>query len=271
MNEDNSEATLKQDANLKRESSQTGTSSLQLRNRSDQLCHKVRIENQIIQQDIKLYNLIKLILSLEENEQQRRKTIDKLLKLIPNLNGVKKNLDPRINYDEAFNSALKNVWQNINSFPKLFHLDFDLDADNSDVNHVRICFVKWFNKILKRRIFDLYRQNKQQPFSWEQCGTQHVEHNLSRDIDPLEQLANQEWLDKLRYYLQQDPERILQHHPEGYPKCTCQELIQRRLLRETCQKWRDIAKELYLPQGTLTAFWYRKCLPVLQEIAEKIK
>ena len=223
----------------------------------------------IIQQDIKLYNAIKLILSLEENEEERRKAVDELLKLIRCLNGVKKNSDPRINYEEAFNSALINVWQNINTFPKLFHLDFDLDANKSNVTHVRICFVKWFNKILQRRIYDLYRQNKQQPFSWEQCVTQSIKHNLCRDIDPLEQLAKQEWSDKLRDYLHHDPEGILQHHPEGYPQCTCQELIQRRLLKEPSQKWRDIAKELQVPQGTLTAFWYRKCLPCLQKIAEK--
>lgn len=267
MNDDSSGVTLKQDVTVKREGNQTEKSSLQSRSIGDRPCNNARGDNQILQQDIKLYELIKRILSLEENEGQRRKAVNELLKLILNLNGVKRNLDPRINYDEALNLALENAWQNINTFPRVFNLDLD----NSDVTQVRICFVKWFNKILQRRIYDLYRQQKRQPFSFEQYGTQSIEHNQSLGIDSLEQLANQERLDKLLYYLHHDREGILQDHPEGYPGCTCQELIQRRLLRETSQKWRDIAKELDLPQGTVTAFWYRKCLLILQQIAEKIK
>jgi hypothetical protein len=261
MNEEGYGVRLKQDVIAKTETRQTEKISL----RSRKICDRSHNAMGKNQQDQVLYQLLKLILSQPESPENQRRAINELLTLIPNLNGVKKHRDPRINYKEALNLALENVWQKIHTFPKLL----DLDLDNSDVTDVNTRFVKWFNKILKRRIFDLYRQLGKQPLSLDQYPTQSLGNNLSIDIGYLEQLANQEWLDELRDYLQHDPEGILQEYPKGYPQCTCQELIKRRLLREKAQKWQEIASELNLPQGTVTAFWYRKCLLILNKIATK--
>lgn len=225
-------------------------------------CHEESNNDQSLQQDEYLCQLIKTILLHEVEEKARQKAMDGLLKLIPKLKGIKKNLDPRINYDEALNLAFSNVWQKITTFPRLYNLDID----NADAAFTHICFVKWFNKILQRRIFDLYRELGQQPFSLQE----YIETEGDIVRDNLEQIANQEFLEKLQDYLQQDPDRILQCHPEGFPQCSCQELTYRRLLKEEPEKWRDIAQDLKVPQGTITAFWNRKCKPILQKIPNKL-
>ncbi|BAZ14016.1 hypothetical protein NIES4071_58560 [Calothrix sp. NIES-4071] len=225
--------------------------------------HEESNNNQSLQQDEQLCQLIKIVLLHEVKEKDRQRAMNGLLKLIPKLRGIKKNLDPRINYDEALNLAFSNVWQKITTFPRLYNLDID----NADAAFTRLCFVKWFNKILQRRIFDLYRTLGQQPLSLQECI--EVEGELGRDN--LEQIADQEFLDKLQNYLTHDPDRILQCHPEGFPQCSCQELIYRRLLKEVPEKWRDIAQDLSIPQGTVTAFWNRKCKLILQQIPNKLR
>jgi hypothetical protein len=224
--------------------------------------HEESNNNQSSQQDKQLCQLIKMILLHEVEEKNRQRAMDGLLKLIPKLRGIKKNLDHRISYDEALNLALSNVWQKITTFPRLYNLDID----NADEAFTRLCFVKWFNKILQRRIFDLYRELGQQPLSLQE----YIEVEGDVGKDNLEKIANQEFLEKLQDYLQHDPDGILQCHPEGFPQCSCQELIYRRLLKEVPEKWREIAQELSIPQGTITAFWNRKCKPILQQIPNKL-
>lgn len=224
-------------------------------------CHDQRL----LLQDQDLHRLLKEILSLEVEGKNQKRAIKKLLKLIPQLNGVRQCPGSQINYQEALNLALENVWLNITKFPKVFALDIN----NADATYVRRCFVKWFSKILQRRIFDIYRERGRQPFI-SLDAFPHEFPNTSTTANGIDQLAHQEWLTKLQNYLSNDPERSLQCHPKDAPQCTCQELIKRRLLREPAQKWQEIAQELKLPQGTVTAFWYRQCIPLLKEIAQKL-
>lgn len=214
--------------------------------------------------DEKLYQVIKKILYQGGDDQNRKRAIDSLLELTLKLNGIRKHSSKKINYQEALNLALENVWLNITNFPKIF----ELDIDNSDASYIRQCFVKWFNKILQRRISDLYREIKRQPISLEKLPQKVA--NIGTTNNELDQIANQEWVDKLKDYLNRDPDGILQRHPKETPKCSCQELIKRRLLSEPSEKWQTIAEDLNLPQGTVTAFWHRQCMPLLQEIAQKL-
>jgi hypothetical protein len=229
-------------------------------------CNQLLQEEQALQEE-QLYEIIKRILSREVDKASRDKGIKDLIVLIPKLKGIKQNFDQRIDYPLALNLAYTNVWQEISTFPNLYKLDID----NANAVRVRVCFLKWFNKILQRRIYDLYRE-----LSRDRRKIKQLELNTSLEIDEvdnLEQIANQEYFDRLQNYLKHDPDRILQCHlkVEGVTKCTCQELIRRRLLKEPPEKWRDIAQELNLPQGTLTAFWNKKCKPILQQIPERLR
>ncbi len=40
-------------------------------------------------------------------------------------------------------------------------------------------------------------------------------------------------------------------------------------LEQPPKKWEDITKTLNVPYGTLTPHWYRRCEPLLKEIANK--
>ena len=86
----------------------------------------------------------------------------------------------------------------------------------------------------------------------------------------LDQIAHQEQLQKVKDYIRNDPDGVLQIHPDGAPQCSCQELCNRRLLSEPSERWRDIAQDLHLSQGTVTAFWHRQCKPLLREIPKKL-
>ncbi len=212
-------------------------------------------------QSEQLYYCIREILQQENGSREQRKALNRLLYLIPKLPGIRKTLDPRIEYQEALNRALENVWSNIHSFPSLY----GLDISDVDVIHVQCCFTKWFNKILQRRIFDIYREQGRQPLCFEDT------ENIGFTLDPLNRLADEELLNKIKNYIHQDPERLLQQcHLKTAPQCNCQELVKRRLLSDNAQKWRDIAQELHLPQGTVTAFWNRQCIPLLRAIALKL-
>ncbi len=71
-------------------------------------------------------------------------------------------------------------------------------------------------------------------------------------------------------YLENDPDGLLQGcHVRNRPDCNCHILVKKRLLEHPATTWGELAKELNSTIGTLSGYFTKKCIPLLQEIAQK--
>ncbi|MFW6296849.1 MAG: hypothetical protein ACOC04_06630 [Halothece sp.] len=245
---------------------------------SSRLSFQVRVS----MDDKTLCQLIQQVINSNDGTSEQRQALERLLKCIPKLPGIYKENNPRLDYNNAFNQALMNLagmslktgkgmsGKNIRSFAEKTNL-------NSPPETVRQNLVNWFNKILKRRIYDFYRQLPNEPFSLdvsfgEDDSDTHLDNVKSLTLSGIDELISEEELkenQKQEEELKQRFEELAQEmkdFPNGCPNCTCYELIQRRELRRPKQKWKDIADELNVPQGTVTAHWHRKCKPILKRL-----
>ncbi|GAB4289369.1 MAG: hypothetical protein Fur0025_23780 [Oscillatoriaceae cyanobacterium] len=76
---------------------------------------------------------------------------------------------------------------------------------------------------------------------------------------------------KMLLYIKTDPQgRLRNCHPHKYPQFNCHELAKRRLLKNPPDGWKDITEELQVPYSTGVSHWLRKCLPLLQKIAQEL-
>jgi hypothetical protein len=130
---------------------------------------------------------------------------------------------------------------------------------------------------LRYRIRDLYQEDKQK--SQRETSLDAPIYGGNNDLniptlgdvivgdfsEPMETLIKEDFGDKLSAEIQK-----LGCHPKKYPQCTCGEIARRYLLRNPPQIQKDIAEELKVPLGTLTAHWHRKCKPLLQEIYQEL-
>lgn len=251
----------------------------------------------------KLLRLIKILLqpNTEIGENQKKIYLKQLLLLIPYLLGIKKTTrDSRIKYDDALNRALESFYRALKNENDRRGLPNSFSFLVGDINHVdaeefRKRFTNWFNKIINYKIIDLQRQLNKCPSSidyYEKILPDPKLSGLDRLCEEEEQKANQNRLEKVKdsitnkdsVHITEDLKKRLQDHPKGYPDCTCQELIIRRLLggreeernaneerKYVPEKWKDIAKDLRVPYGTVTAHWHRKCLPLLTEIKNNLE
>ena len=81
----------------------------------------------------------------------------------------------------------------------------------------------------------------------------------------------QQFIQKMLLYIKTDPEgRLRNCHPHKYPQFNCHELAKRQLLKDPPDRWKDITEELQVPYSTGVAHWQRKCLPLLQTIAQEL-
>jgi hypothetical protein len=183
-------------------------------------------------------------------------------------------------YDEALPVTERDVKRNINKFPQIYRLNLETtDCQNaSETAIVRKRFISWVMMILSRDCYDVKRGQKNRPKTVSlsdpaginQGGT--IEDTIpdTQSLSSLEIILAEE---ELQENQQQEKElkRLIESlvcHPKGYPNCTCYELIQRRLLKTPPQQWMEIAIELEIPYGTVTAHWNRKCKQRLEEISK---
>ena len=208
-----------------------------------------------------------------------------LIELVPSLPAISRRQYPRIEYQEALNQALAAIsvhGKQVSGRPvRLFIQKFKLDLDSADpahIAHIRECFVKRFNRILKNIVAQMYNQMDYHLSLDAPTGGDGSTPlgNLVSDLtpNPMEQAERAETWDigrNARRYIVEDPEGKLRDcHPSGYPQSNCQELAKRRLLNEPPDKWREIALALSVPFGTVTAHWKRKCYPLLQKIVKNL-
>lgn len=92
-------------------------------------------------------------------------------------------------------------------------------------------------------------------------GCTHLDLLPSSTPDPLQLLIYQEQLmgDRLSPFLTDPAYAII--HPRRHPEVTFPEVLRRRLAGQT---FLQISEELQIKMGTLTAFWARRCVPILK-------
>ncbi|WP_414526957.1 hypothetical protein [Nodularia chucula] len=225
--------------------------------------------------DEHLQQLLQALSKTEQRSRDERQIIGKILKLIPNLPGICRNYDPKINYEDAFNRAIEGVWLGIRKFVQV-SITRILNA-NAEIN--RRSFVAWFNRILKNKIFDLYRQHKKQPLSLDiQIAEESDTHLnfLTYDINitSIEQLITEEEIiqnkekeKRIKSFLEQD-EELLKCKLKNNPQCNCQALIKLRMLKQPPEIWQEIGKYFQIASWkTIESHWRRKCLPLLNQIS----
>jgi hypothetical protein len=183
-------------------------------------------------------------------------------------------------YDEALPVTERDVNRNINKFPQNYRLNLEtVNCQNSsETALVRKRFISWVMMILKRDCSDVKRGQKNRPKTVSlsdpaginQGGT--IEDTIpdQKSLNSIENILIEEEFQENQQQ-QKKLKRIIESllcHPNGYPHCTCYELIQRRLLKIPPQQWREIETELQIPYGTVTAHWNRKCKQRLDEISK---
>jgi len=210
-------------------------------------------------------------------------------------------------YDEALPMTERDVKRNINRFPQMYRLNLEsVNCQNpSEAANVRKHFVRWVMMILKRDCYDVKRRRDKQPRIVSMSETIGGEDGLTIEetidstqtlnadeiptLEGLDNLIDQEELlenqkratlmfrllvENLRQFTEKLVcllEDLSNCHPAGYPQANCYELVKRRLLRIPPQQWKELAKELQTPYGTVTSHWNRKCNPMLTQIEQNLE
>lgn len=169
--------------------------------------------------------------------------------------------------------------KNIRNFTTQFIKRYHRDLTHADSQIVVQGLVNWVKTIIRRRKLDLLRQPKNQPisldatFNSDEDGNSYLDQLADPTLSGLEAMMNNEEeaeefaANQQRYLeLQERLKTLSTCYPKGYPQANCYELIKRRFLREPKQRWREIAEELGIRQGTVTAHWDRRCKPLLREL-----
>lgn len=213
-----------------------------------------------------------LIAEIRQNPAKSRKgrtAMNKLLLQIQQLPGLKKS--SHLNYPAALNLTLEWVSREIAKF----------EPRQSSVSK---SLVNWINGYLGWRIKDLYSPDQDAPISLDAPIATDVGETTRLDLlpdltlgglDGMIESAQKETTQRigveLERYIEQDPEQKLRNsYPRSHPKCNCQFLSMRRLLKDPPDRFQALANELNVNYTTLNSHWGRKCERLLQEIARSL-
>lgn len=219
--------------------------------------------------DGRLSALIAEIRQNPANSRKWRTAMNKLLREIQQLPGLKKSTHP--NYPAALNLTLEWVSCEIAKF-------------EPRPPSVSKSLVNWINGTLRWRIQDLYSPDKDAPISLdapiavgagETTRLELLPDLTLSGLDGMIENAQKETIQRigleLELYIEQDPEGKLKNsYPRSYPECNCQFLSKRRVLKDPPDRFHDLAEELNVKYTTLNSHWKRKCEKSLQEIARTL-
>ncbi|MEM9542674.1 MAG: hypothetical protein AAGA60_24680 [Cyanobacteria bacterium P01_E01_bin.42] len=240
-------------------------------------------------QEERLKQLIDEIRQSPKNSLTWRKAMNRLLLEIQNLPGLTKSTHP--DYAAVLNDVLLRLAEEIH--------EFEPQHDSFTAS-----LVAWIElKLrLKYAVRDLHRsprsrsrktqktikeefreQSRQKPLSLDTPVTSEAGETFSdrlasslanfwelqAEIEREQQQQKNVRIGvKLQDYINRDPERKLQGcHPKAHPRCHCQMLSQRLLIKQPPDRLTQIAKEFQIKYHTLNWHWQNKALPLLRSIA----
>lgn len=240
------------------------------------------------QQDRILQQLIKEALQYPVESDKRRNVVYNLIALAEQLPGSQNentvDAGLRAYYDNAREQIERGINKNIEKFPNYYGLDSDIGNNQPSV--IRECFVRWYEKILKRKLISLSRVKKNRPL-------QSLDEPIGKDksinkgeivsdlkiFSPIEQAIfdeNKRKQKQLFDFVNEGDEKILQNcFPGEYTKFNCWVIYQKRLFKNPPESWEEIANALNKAYGTnkthgvISGHWHKKCKPLLKEIARR--
>ncbi|ANV85785.1 hypothetical protein AWQ21_14725 (plasmid) [Picosynechococcus sp. PCC 7003] len=188
-------------------------------------------------------------------------------------------------YEQALTKTMEDVQKNITKFFTVkAQVNFgERRADNpEDVTVISKAFISWVMVILKRDCQDERRRIKRCQASGK--GVQSLDTPIAEGLtlqdvipagtNPMDNLIDAETArenkrkhDELLALL---PEKLT-CRSKKYPQCHCYDIFVRQYLQEPKQTFKEIAQELGMAQGTITGHWYRKCQPILDELAHQYR
>jgi hypothetical protein len=226
-----------------------------------------------------LKQFIQNAIAQEPESSGRIAAVDCIIALADQLPGILSELRLDAGLRVYYYDALKRTEKSLNRTIQKFPQTYNLELAEAGAELVRKKFVNWYNLILKRDCIDLWREQKNRPKPVELDRPIGEDGDLVGDIvadsdnpSPLEkaiQEENKRILQEVRHDFDKWLRELEDCRSNQHPSCNCGELYRRRILREPPQRWNDIARELNIPFGTITAHWHNHCKPLLREIAER--
>ncbi len=189
------------------------------------------------------------------SQQQINNFMTVIYKLLPYFQNKYKNRFTLEDIEDAFNESLAKLNLNYIRDRLNFH-KISLDQLRQVIHY----FLALLNKILRCSLILKQRKN-------DKLDIVNYEINIedqSTNLLIFEIIINQEISHNLQKTIAKitTDEYFKTIHPKGYEQANISEILKRRINRE---EWHKIAQSLNIPKGTLTAFWYRKALPILQQ------
>lgn len=198
--------------------------------------------------ELHLQSLIQEACSHPPTSPQRRKTINRLLRVLENLKSSRNRGDGI--YEEALYKTMFTLSKTV--------------CDKYDPS--RGLFLTWFNTCLRNQYRDELRALKR-----DRDRRQSVWQNEEAELDPLDLIASpvdanlllDTW-ESFVQWIKDDPENLLKNcHIKNNPQANCQLLGYARLI--IGKEWQEIATEVSAPRSVISSHWCRKCEPLLQE------
>ncbi|MGJ5675235.1 MAG: sigma-70 family RNA polymerase sigma factor [Nostochopsis sp.] len=128
------------------------------------------------------------------------------------------------------------------------------------------CVTSWLNIYLNYRLKDIYRQiqeTKQKfisPFSGEN----------GEEIDPISLIPappeSSSLIKDIREWLTTEAKKLQRIHISDRPDINCQILIEQRFILEYA--WKEISQYSGISIPTLSSFYQRRCLPILEDFCK---
>ncbi|MFB2772187.1 sigma-70 family RNA polymerase sigma factor [Pelatocladus sp. BLCC-F211] len=128
------------------------------------------------------------------------------------------------------------------------------------------CVTCWLNIYLNYRLKDIYHRRQERdkkiisPFSGEN----------GEEIDPVNLIPAppepSPIIKDIREWLTTEAKKLQRIHISDRPDINCQVLIERRFFLEVA--WKDISQDFGVSIPTLSGFYQRKCLPILEEFCK---
>ncbi|BAZ67005.1 MAG: sigma-70 family RNA polymerase sigma factor [Pelatocladus maniniholoensis HA4357-MV3] len=125
------------------------------------------------------------------------------------------------------------------------------------------CVTCWLNIYLNYRLKDIYRKRQET----QRKTISPITGENGEEIDPVSLIpAPSEpspLIKDIQEWLIIEAKKLQRIHISDRPDINCQVLIERRFLLEVA--WKDISQDFSVSIPTLSGFYKRKCLPILEE------
>ncbi len=128
------------------------------------------------------------------------------------------------------------------------------------------CVTSWLNIYLNYRLKDIYRKIKETQLK----TISPITGENGEEIDPIDLIPVRDEpypiIKDIQEWLTTEAKKLQRIHISDRPDVNCQVLIERRFILEVA--WKEISRDFGVSIPTLSGFYQRKCLPILEEFCK---